>query len=370
MIRTAATISGQEKMALNLSQATIIEPAPQLSDRQAIDIARQHYGLDGSVVELVSERDLNFRVELADGRRFVLKIANAAEPRIVTDFQIQALLHIERRNPDLPVPRIRRTDDGASEIELACGEKMHIARMVSYLDGVPMEEVALTPALCRRLGGLSAALGIALADFRHPGSNQDLIWDLKRTLELRELLQYVPSNAVRQLLEDALSDFAAHAQPVLSDLRSQVIHQDLHAGNVIVDEKDHSSPIGIIDFGDMLTSPLIVDVAVCSAYLRNFEGDPTLLIAEYVAGYHAVTPLRRNEIDLLYDLTRARLAATVSILRWRGTLPKTDDDFLQQSSDAVPAAEAFLDLLSAMPCRAFTERIRQVCASVDERCRA
>ena len=77
--------------------AVIAQEAPAISDAAAISLMKVRYGLDVIVRSLVSERDQNFRMKAADGKRFVLKIANSAEDPFVTDFQIQALLHIEKQ---------------------------------------------------------------------------------------------------------------------------------------------------------------------------------------------------------------------------------------------------------------------------------
>lgn len=72
--------------------AVISEALPSFSEVDAIECLREHYGLDAAVSALVSERDQNFRVRSSDGAEYVFKIANAAEPAQVTDFQVQARL--------------------------------------------------------------------------------------------------------------------------------------------------------------------------------------------------------------------------------------------------------------------------------------
>ena len=52
---------------------------PAFSDSEAISIAQEFYGIDARVSPLVSERDQNFRLDAIDGKRYTLKISNAAE---------------------------------------------------------------------------------------------------------------------------------------------------------------------------------------------------------------------------------------------------------------------------------------------------
>ncbi len=122
--------------------ALIAEDVPQFSDEQAIAFLYERYGLNASVRSLVSERDQNFQLQVADGRRFVLKIANTAEPHDVTDFQIQALIHIahhvaEHGTP-ISAPEVLQTLDGSSHTMLAAPDGEHFARVVSYVEGVPV----------------------------------------------------------------------------------------------------------------------------------------------------------------------------------------------------------------------------------------
>lgn len=337
---------------------------PQISLQRAEEIALERYGLRGRASVLVSERDQNFRLVLDDGRTFVLKIANAAEDRIVTEFQIEALLHIEAKgDTSIRTPRIFRALDGSSHFVLDADGKSHVARVVTYLQGEPLGDRVPDANLCRDMGAYLARLGRSLADFEHPGAEQSLLWDMKEALKLREILPSLEDPAVRDLVAGTLDDFEQHALPVFDSLRWQVIHSDLHSDNLLVEGDGSLRVAGVIDFGDMLRSPLIVDVAVGSSYLRAFEGNPLGKIVEFLAAYHREVPLMRAEIDILHDLIRARLAATVTILGWRLAIRGADDPYLQESATAESRAAIFLGRLSEIPRENAAQIYRQVCAS-------
>ncbi|MFX5660644.1 phosphotransferase, partial [Acinetobacter baumannii] len=78
-----------------------------------------------------------------------------------------------------------------------------------------------------------ARLDLALAGFRHPAENHDLLWDLKRADRVRGLLAEIPDAERRALPERALDRFVAHVLPVLPALRTQVIHNDFNPHNVL-----------------------------------------------------------------------------------------------------------------------------------------
>jgi hydroxylysine kinase len=332
-------------------------------------LLQRHYGMTVLQADpLVSERDQNFRVRTADDRNFVLKIANAAEDPMVTEFQILALRHIEdyqlRHGQRFHAPRIVPTLDGSLLLTIADGNVSHVARVVTFVEGVPLGDTRPSPELCRNIGVYLAEIGRALSDFEHAGAQQSLLWDMKRAADLRELLPVIPKRAVRDRISRCLDDFAGYALPSFDGLRWQVIHNDLNPDNILIDAEGGSDVTGVIDFGDMLKSPLIVDVAVAASYLRERHGDPLTGVAAFVSGYHSVTALERPETDILFDLIRTRLAATISIRYWRVNERSPDDPYLRKTLQN-NSAEKFLSRLDELPRNHVQRVFREVCASQD-----
>lgn len=344
--------------------AIIAADPPQLSTAEAIDVALQHYGLEVTTKPLVSERDQNFRVTDAEGGDYVLKIANAAENPDVTLLQIEALLHLQEQimqhGYPLRVPEIRHTLAGESHLILDHGGSRHLLRLVSYLPGVPLSQLALTDTLSRKLGETLGWLGRALAGLEHPGAKQSLLWDMQQALQLRPLLDNIHDPSVRRLVAAALDDFEAFAQPVLAESRTQVIHSDLHGDNVLVATEKSDAIAGVIDFGDMLRAPLVIDLGVATAYLRGDGADPLRYVAAFVSAYNGVTELTAPEIDVLYFLIRARLAATIVIHHWRSVARPPDDPYLNVFSESRDS-EQFLQELDVLSHAAAAERLREAC---------
>ena len=328
-------------------------------------MALEQYGLTASARALVSERDQNFRLRCDDGRQFVLKIANAAENPLFTQFQIQALLHIAKQKDQFgsPVkaPDILPAVTGESSIHLDLNGDTHMVRVVTYLAGVPLEEIPRSEVQAQNLGAYLAYLGEALRNFAGDAAEQDLLWDMKSALQLRALLPHITDELVRGQVGDCLSVFERTALPHFAELRSQVVHNDFNPGNVLIDPQDHARPVGVIDFGDMQKSPLVVDIAVAASYFRVADGAPLRYIAEFVRGYHRVTPLHDLEIDLLFDLILTRLCATISILDWRASMRGADDPYLQNSHSAEVSAAAFLGRLLELPRNQAGDIFRQAC---------
>ena len=65
--------------------SSIVQHAPRFTEKDAIGIAHDVFGLDVSAKKLPSERDQNFHLSALSGEEYVLKVANATERIEVID---------------------------------------------------------------------------------------------------------------------------------------------------------------------------------------------------------------------------------------------------------------------------------------------
>lgn len=333
-------------------------PPPELGEEETRRLLDREYRLSGTLFPLVSERDQNFRLDATDGQRFVVKIANAAEATVVTEFQLAALMHLEQSKCPVPVPRVVPTRSGEFATSIRSGSGKHVVRVVTWVPGTPLAGACPDTRLARALGETLAHLDVGLRDFGHPGENQELLWDMQRAEEVRHQVIHLPRKALRERLDRCFDDFETRAMPAFPRLRHQVIHNDLNPGNVLVSNSDAPGVIGVIDFGDMLRAPLIVDIAIAASYLRS-EADSALQpAAALVAGFASVTPLEADEMALLHDLIRTRLATTITMMYWRIARRVDADKYLQKTLQDEGSAERFLDKLEAVSADQFAELVR------------
>ncbi|MBN8941264.1 MAG: phosphotransferase [Rhizobiales bacterium] len=322
--------------------------APAVSVEQARSLARDHFGLDVTVRPLTGERDRNFHLTDIRRRAYVLKVVHPAEDRAVTDFQSQALLHVASVDPGLATPRIIRPR-GSHFGDVAWrvpGQPDRRVRCLTYLEGRPLHLTERSTAQRRNLGTFLGRLDRALAGFRHPAENHDLLWDLKRANRVRGLLAEIPDAERRALPERALDRFAAHVLPVLPDLRSQVVHNDFNPHNVLAGATDDDEIAGVIDFGDMVRSPLIQDLATACAYQLTPDGHPLQGVADMAAAFHAIYPLLPEEIAVLPELVATRLALTIAISSWRAARHPDNADYILRNQAAAWTGLARLDELA------------------------
>jgi 4-aminobutyrate aminotransferase-like enzyme/Ser/Thr protein kinase RdoA (MazF antagonist) len=290
----------------------VVQHAPRFSPVEAEDLAARIFGTSGKAEPLASERDQNFRLVDSDGRAFVLKIANATEQREILDFQNAALAHLATRSQSLLVPAVVLSLSGApiTSVPGADGGE-HLVRLLTWVPGTvlarhsPHSEELLV-SLGRRLGEMDRAF----AGFSHPSMRRPLPWDLTGTPWIAAEAHRFEQICQRELIERTLDRFREVVLPRLDGLRRQVVHNDWNDHNVLVGPAD---VVGAVDFGDMIYSCTVADLATASAYAMMGKPDPIAAGAAIVRGYHESLPLTDEELHVLYDLICARLAISVTM---------------------------------------------------------
>jgi Ser/Thr protein kinase RdoA (MazF antagonist) len=138
----------------------------------------------------------------------------------------------------------------------------------------------------------------------------------------------VQDAALRRLCESRLERFERHTRTALAGLRKQVIHNDFNPSNMLVAEDDVQQLSGVIDFGDMVYSQLVNDVAVAAAYFCKLDKDPFEYVIPLLSAYSAVVPLTDEEIEVLPDMILTRHLTTVMITHWRAALYPENRDYI------------------------------------------
>jgi 4-aminobutyrate aminotransferase-like enzyme len=289
--------------------------SPAFTIAEAVGIARDLYGLAVSARPLSGERDCNFHLSTADQREYVLKIVDPAAGGEASDCQIQVLRHLAETDPALPVPRIFATLQGEDCGRFASAGGGHATCLLGYLKGRLLSQSALTAPLLHTLGATLARLDRALQGFFHPALAQHLAWDVRRLPELVEFSPYIASAALRNRVERVAAALKERI-PTLRALRSQAIHGDCHGHNLLVDT-EASAISGILDFGDMIHGPRVLEPAVAMSELLTDELVSLQALPRVLRGYVEQQALDTAEIEVLYDLIAARHALVILVHAWR-----------------------------------------------------
>jgi 4-aminobutyrate aminotransferase-like enzyme/Ser/Thr protein kinase RdoA (MazF antagonist) len=287
------------------TESVLEAPPPRFTAEEIAAIAAELFGLRGQARDLGSERDQTFLID--DGAAGgVLKISNLGEDAAVLDLEAEAIEHISRVDPDLPVARLRASDTYEGHF-LRLFERLH-----GHEGGPELDDRALFD-----YGATHARLNLALRGFFHPAAARNLLWHLQSTAELRPLAAAIPDASRRRLVENVLDRYEQRVAPRWPMLRAQVVHGDLNLDNVLVDERGRIA--AIVDFGDVAFSAQVADFAVGLASLVRGRRAEDVFRAARIAidGYQSRIPLEPLELELLGDLVAARLAAIVTISAWR-----------------------------------------------------
>ncbi len=301
--------------------SSIVQHAPRFSAEDAVRVAEELFGIDVTAGRLPSERDQNFHLAASGGPEYVLKLANSTELPEVLDFQNKAMLHIAAQR-DLfdpitsvvPVVCATKKGEQITSIQGPDGTR-HFVRLLTYLPGRPLALVRPHDAhLLASLGRFFGNIDRALQDFDHAAAHRDFHWDLKNAGRIiPRYLDLIGSPADRDLVKGLYERYQTAVEPQLPDLRRGVIHSDANDYNVLVeaDGKWQHQVTGVIDFGDMVYTQTVNEVAIACAYAMLDKADPLAAAKSIVGGYHQVYPLAEPELAVLFDLIRMRLCMSV-----------------------------------------------------------
>ncbi len=325
---------------------------PTFTLQEATRLASEHYGLAVTARPLPSERDQNFLLTTESGEQFVLKFANTAEALEHLDLQNRLLDHLTARASGLAFPRVVLTRAGAAiPTAHAPDGAAHLMRLLTFIPGQVWARVRPhTPALWHSLGATLGQIDSALLDFDHPSAHRALKWDVARAAWVRDQLHYIADPARRALVEKALALFDAEALP---HLRHSIIYNDANDYNLLV---NHGA-VSVIDFGDVVHTATICELAIACAYALMGQPDPLAAAVPIVQGYHAALPLTEAELAALFPLILARLCITVTNAAMQAQHEPADD---YQQISARPAWD-LLERLMALPERLALYAFRAAC---------
>jgi Ser/Thr protein kinase RdoA (MazF antagonist) len=137
-------------------------------------------------------------------------------------------------------------------------------------------------------------------------------------------------------------------------LRHGVIHGDANDYNVLVRA---GRVIGLLDFGDMVYSAVVCDLAIALAYALLEKTDPLAAAVPIIRAYHARFPLTETEIQALYPLMTARLCMSLCYAAYNAQVKRGD---AYQLVTAGPAW-ILLQQLAVLPKRGVPIAFRRAC---------
>ena len=305
----------------------LLENTPRFTVEAAVAIADEAFGIRAGARQLPSERDQNFLLTSDEKGKFVLKIANALESREFLEAQNSALTHLQPRISFCQSVVTTVSGEQIATVKAPDGVS-YFVRVVRYLPGVPLAEKRPHAAeLLRDLGRKLGQLVHALRDFDHAAAHRDFHWDLANGSRIiDEFAPLIEDLALRHVV------LRCRIDPDLR-LRRSVIHGDANDYNVLVDTGG-TKVTGLLDFGDMVYSYTVADLAIAIAYVVLDKDDPRAAAAEVVDGFVTVLDLLDEERQALWPLIRLRLAMSVCMAAFQ-LREQPENDYLRISQGPI-----------------------------------
>ncbi len=339
--------------------ATLSLPAPLVPADEAARLAEHYFDVTGEVRELGSTQEANFRVR-SDTVDVVLKVANPAFSPAELDLQNQVMLRLARAALPFATPVPQPARDGSLVVAARAGGAPTHLRLLSFVPGRVLTDAAvLADPVLRAVGQLAARVGAVLADFNHSAADRVLQWDPRRAAEVVHALAPAVTDDEQRARVVGLVDGAwARLGPLVADLRQQVVHADLADYNIVTERGPDGRPAltGVIDFGDVMRSWLVADLATAVTSMLWRPGrSPLLDVVQAARGYHATTPLREQEVAALWPLVVCRAAVlAVSVEHQLAEDPTNETAARERDADWV-----LLDRVAQVPFDLAEQALRQ-----------
>jgi 4-aminobutyrate aminotransferase-like enzyme/Ser/Thr protein kinase RdoA (MazF antagonist) len=334
---------------------------PRFTETQVKEFVDQTYGLDASVDHLASDIGQNFLVQNTDGFKYIFKIANPSESADILNAQNEVLIYLADQSFKKIIPKVIPTliKDLIASISTGDGTPYN-CRLLSYLEGTFLADYTdQSPTLLQNIGEMLGKMDQTLKKISNPAIHRYWHWDLKNILDIRPYTCYLSDPGVRRLVEYFLLQFETLVLPRFSDLPQSVIHNDANDHNILIPDQanDKTMPCTIIDFGDMVYSCTIFELAIALSYIMFKKEDPLLSAIPVIKGYIKRSPLTEEEISILYYCIAARCCQSLTMAAYQRKL-QPDNDYLSISEQ--DARELLFRLVEINPEQA-EEVFRQVC---------
>ncbi len=287
-----------------------------VTNQSISELARRLYGIEGTLKSLPGEYDCNTCISTKNGEQYVLKIMHPSRATTFIEMQIAALEHIASAAPQVPIQRVIAQHDGQSSSVQQIGENQHTVWMLSYIEGTLFADAnPVDDALVAHLGETIGHIDIALKSFAYQTPERTLEWDVLNAGWIRGYRDALADESERVLVLRLLDRYEQTYTQHKADVRIGLIHGDANDYNLVVGNPGYRSRTvqGVLDFGDMMRTAMVSELAISAAYMLMRHPDPIDGLMVMTSAYHAVCPLTEGEVAVLFDMICMRLAISVTV---------------------------------------------------------
>lgn len=318
-----------------------------ISRERLTELLHRHYRLQGALEELNGYDEQNAIITAGSGEKFIVKVCNALQDPEFLQAQVAILQKLSGSTDAAVFQQLQPNTEGEALTPFTENGEPYVLRVLNFLEGdflvdLPNHDAGLLYSIGETLGRMDQHL----ADFRHMGMHRHYEWDISNAMDAAQYMDCISSHEKRRIAQYFLLQFEMEVVPRLPQLRKAYIHNDANDYNVLVRNGRMS---GLIDFGDMVYSALVNNLAVAMTYAMLSKDDPQAAAVEVVKGYDANYKLKSEEIDLLYFLVAGRLCISVGKSAFNASLESANEHhFITEG----PAWKLLFQLIEINPVKA------------------
>jgi len=323
-----------------------------LNHSKILNFILENYSLSGVLKDLPSYIDKNYLLSSTDGDKYVVKISSQKTSVEEVALENAAMAFIHNKQLSFQTPIVLENKHNQDLLDFDDNSQIYKFRIVSYIEGDLYCDVDINHSgLHYSLGKLIAEITHAFGDFDNLTANRELLWDLTNLVKIKPLLRYFVGEQ-KKTLNRILNNILDNTLPILKKLPQQIIHNDANNTNLIASEvKGNLSCVGLFDFGDMVYTHRICELAIAMAYALMDQEDILKTARSIVDGYRSMSSLLEEEILVLPELIKARLLQSI-IISGKSHAQDPENDYLLIS--VAPAWE-LLDKLDKLQTNEFIE---------------
>jgi 4-aminobutyrate aminotransferase-like enzyme/Ser/Thr protein kinase RdoA (MazF antagonist) len=318
-------------------------------------LAKEHYGLSATAKTLNGYDELNFLLTDTNNKKFILKVSDENQSYPFLDAQAKIIKHLSNSPLARNFQQFCINTQGNELTPILEDGKTYYLRILSFLQGTFwFEKTNKSIGLYQKLGKFMGTMDKSLQDFSHTAMHRRYTWDISNASDANDKVKYIKDHEKRRIAGYFLLQFDTEVLSQIHTLRHAYVHNDANDYNLLVQGE---SVTGLIDFGDMVYTALINNLAITCTYAMLNHEDPLTAASLIVKGYHESYALTAQELDVLYYLIAARLCISVTQSAYNASLDSTNEHhFITEK----PAWNLLYQLIKINPIKA-QDTFRKAC---------